>query len=330
MNAGERGEGASRGEPESSPGLAPEAAIPSSAEAGPDVAAAPMLTAASSTEPESVSAAGGTDPEPGGEAVERLVKVDRWAHRRAEPRPLALMWTVYLFIATAMTFAAISGVGGLTLDVYRPALRVLLATVAAGVILVWPMIRLSQAGPAEHPGVASLKDFFAVVVPLQAIVWPQWVLAAWPVDAIGVLAASLTAWAVLSAGVQALYFRWERGAGPAEGDGYDAVRGGPRAAMMVLFVGFAAAGPLLGSAWMLVATGQWPAPAGGAWWMLTSPITAVFELTRDRFSTGFSARAAPAHWAAAANVAVVGAVCWFWSAARGRGAAGVRSEPTNA
>lgn len=231
---------------------------------------------------------------------------DRWAHRRAEPRPLAFMWTLYLFAATAMTFAAIRGVGGLTLDVYHPALRVLLMTVAAGVVVVWPMIRLSQAGPPEHPASAALKDLFAIVVPLQAIVWPQWALTGWPVSVIGAVAGTLTAWAVLTCGLLAIYFRVE----PAQAEESPPGGFGSRAMMTLVFVLLAALGPVVGAAWSLL--GGTTTPARTSWWMLSSPLTAIFDITADR-AAGPVLRGVPAHWAVAANVAVAGVVCWFWS-----------------
>lgn len=266
-----------------------------------------------------------TEPEP--------INYDRWAHRRAEPRPLAFMWTLYLFIATAMTFAAITGVGGLTLDVYRPALRILLMTVAAGVIVVWPMIRLSQTGPAEHPAAASLKDLFAIVVPLQAIVWPQWLLAAWPVSVIAGLAGTLTAWAVLASGILALFFRLEAAragiAGPEDGE---SGRGfGARASMMLVFVMLAALGPIIGAAWSLLTSLGPGAPGRATWWLLSSPLTAIFEITSDRPDGAAAVRGVAAHWAVAANVAVAGLVCWFWSVTpRRRGPGRVTSGPTSA
>lgn len=249
------------------------------------------------------------------------VELDRWSHRRAEPRPLAFMWTLYLFTATAMTFAAITGVGGLTLDVYRPALRILLMTVAAGVIVVWPMIRLSQTGPAESAAVASLKDLFAIVVPLQAIVWPQWVLAAWPVSVIAGLAGTLTAWAVLASGVLALYFRveWSRLSGRSAGEARPVA--GDRSALTLVFVLMAGLGPLIGAAWSMAA-----GPGRSTWWMLMSPLSAIYEITAERAGGAALTRGVAAHWAVAANVAVVGLVCWFWSVApRRRGAGRVAS-----
>lgn len=258
------------------------------------------------------------------------VRVDRWAHRRAEPRPLALIWTIYLFAATAMTFGAIMGVGGLTLDVYRPALRILLATVGGGVILMWPMIRLSQTAPIEHPAVASMKDFVAIVVPLHAMVWPQWLLAAWPVQVIAGLAMTLTAWAVLTAGLLAWYFRYEIERGAVDQTGQPRPAGGGRAGMMLVFVVLAVLGPVLGTVLTMSGVGVVGGPGTSLWWLLSSPITAVFEISRDRFWTGSAAVTTVAHWATAGGVGVTGLVCWIGAALARHNPGRVRSDLTSA
>src|SRR5947207_1904454 len=77
-------------------------------------------------------------------------RADPWAHRRGEPRIFAFLWTLFLFAATGFTFMAAVSMGGTSADVMRPATRALLAVTAAGVVLIWPMVRLSQA-PDEHP-----------------------------------------------------------------------------------------------------------------------------------------------------------------------------------
>src|SRR5437867_4288680 len=75
---------------------------------------------------------------------------DPWSHRRGEPRLFAFLWTLFLFAATGITFMTAVSLGGNSADVMRPATRALLALTGAGVVLLWPMVRLSQA-PDEHP-----------------------------------------------------------------------------------------------------------------------------------------------------------------------------------
>src|SRR5204862_230299 len=76
--------------------------------------------------------------------------------------------------------------GGTSADVMRPATRALLAVTAAGVVLIWPMVRLSQA-PDEHPASGSLQDLVVVLIPTQAVSWPQWLgwVGRWPPGVVG-------------------------------------------------------------------------------------------------------------------------------------------------
>lgn len=241
---------------------------------------------------------------------------DRWAHRRAEPRVFVLVWTSYLFAATLLALAAVSASSVLSPDVYRPAARLLIVTVAAGVVLLWPMIRLSQLLPPAGGLRPALRDAVIVILPAQAVIWPQWSLAGFPLSAIACSAAWVAAWGVFVGAIlaHALTTRPEPGRdarlGPAAG-----------AAWMLVFIALAAGG----STGVLVdpsaAAGLTPAGAR-AWWML-SPITGVLEILADRSWTGAPARAAPGHWIATAIVA--GASLPAWLIAHWRG---VRARPS--
>src|SRR5262245_36263588 len=98
-------------------------------------------------------------------------RVDRWAHRRGEPRVFAFLWTLFLFAATATTFLAALSAGSSTPDVMRPATRALLAVTITGIVLVWPMIRLSQSAD-RHPIGGVAQDLVVILIPVQAVIWP--------------------------------------------------------------------------------------------------------------------------------------------------------------
>src|SRR5262249_35293851 len=100
-------------------------------------------------------------------------KPDPWAHRRGEPRLFAFLWTLFLFAPTGATFMAAAPPGGASPDVMRPATRALLAVTAAGVCILWPMVRLSQLAD-EHPIAGVIQDLVVVLIPAQAVIWPQW------------------------------------------------------------------------------------------------------------------------------------------------------------
>src|SRR5882724_1214791 len=91
---------------------------------------------------------------------------DPWAHRRGEPRTFAAIWILFVFMATVVTIGAVGVFGILSTDVYRPAARGLLEIVTVGIVVLWPMVRLSQEAPA-HPFKAMLVDLLVVVLPAQ-------------------------------------------------------------------------------------------------------------------------------------------------------------------
>src|SRR5262245_56761146 len=67
-----------------------------------------------------------------------------WSHRRGEPRTFAAIWLLFLFAATILSVGAVGLFGLVSTDVYRPAARVMLEIVTVGVVILWPMVRLSQ------------------------------------------------------------------------------------------------------------------------------------------------------------------------------------------
>lgn len=243
-----------------------------------------------------------------------LVPRDRWAHRRGEPRVFAFLWTVYLFAATAITLAQVGTTGVITVELYRPGARQLLIWVAVGVAVLWPMIRLSQS-PPPRPVSAAIKDIIVLLVPAQAVIWPQWWLAAWPLAPVLAVAATLAAWASLLGAFLAA----AGSVGAADGFGRD--RRAPRAgtwawmlAVLLVTVGAPLGVVLAGG---LPPGGQAP-PLVDARWMI-SPMTAVYEITRDRSYAGESALAAPAHWWAIAATGALSIPLWGVALVRASG-----------
>ncbi len=240
-------------------------------------------------------------------------RADPWAHRRGEPRVFAFLWTIFLFAATAATFLAALSTGQASPDVMRPATRALFAIVAAGVVVLWPMVRLSQL-PDRHPVAGCMQDLVVMLVPAQAVIWPQWLgwLGRWSLEVVGAVSALLLAWGVLAGGLLACAQagRWVRAAAGAKQDR----SGWSGAGWTLIFVAIGLGGTLgaivpgSGATDGTVRTG----------WML-SPVTAVYEITRDRSWTGASAEVLPGHWRAIAAVAVIGLPGWVVARVRMRG-----------
>lgn len=227
---------------------------------------------------------------PPSQAQRRAAKVDRWAHRRAEPRPLAVLWMLYLVAASILTVGAQGVLGLIASDVYRPGARILIASAGAGIGVLWPMIRLSQVVPTK-PVRSKLLDAFIIAGPLNAIIWPQvlpW-MAGWTPGVCAVLSLIYSGWVLLVAGLLILAM------GNSERDRDHAAPWLPRTAWMAVFVFITIASPLFHG---LRSMGP-AVDARGVWTPgLFSPISAVFEVTKDRSWMGATVAAQPEHWRA--------------------------------
>lgn len=293
-------------------------------------------------------AAGGGTPVPGGDgidraAIERLVAgdepvaaaplplaatgaravefnddpwqapVDPWAHRRGEPRLFAFFWTAYVLMAVAGSLTWVARFTTITASTYGPAARIMLVVVAVGMIVLWPMTRLSQASPRQHPVLAVFLDLIVVQAPVQVVVWPLIVLAGWPRDIVAGLAAMFVSWGVLTGGLVALGLSGQA----MESPGVPRLWG--RAAWMVaaLTLGFGAV-VLQG-----VMTGLGYLPPG--WVVMSSPVTAIPALT-GRGLSGPSAPVSAAQWDTI--IGTLSLAVLLWSAAVARHGLAGRSEAT--
>lgn len=227
---------------------------------------------------------------------------DPWRHRRAEPRALAFMWTLYLFAASMLTFLYVGSQGTLSWDSYRPAAKLMLITAAVGVGVLWPMVRLSQTPPSSRCASAMLGDWLVIVLPLAAVVLPQGWLAGWPMDVVLALAALLSAWAMLAAGVLTwgLCARCTRGTSAPR-----------RAITMAVCLGLVLAWP--GVAAAMDAAGAFR-PAGA--WDLGSPLTGVYALTADQPYLGRWTAVTTEQWLTILGIGLVGLTVWGLAAGR--------------
>ncbi len=179
---------------------------------------------------------------------------DPWAHRKGEPRILALLWAVYLMLGAMITIFSVRSIGIATNAQYRFGCIAMCIVAGVGVALLWPMVRLSQRAPIR-PTRAALQDFLALLIPLQAVVWPMPLLTGWPLGVIGAIMLSLLSWGLLSCAVVA----W----------GSASVSGITRTlwtGTLIILVGIA---PIV---WMLNA--GLPGPPMPGWWEVLSPLTA--------------------------------------------------------
>ncbi|MEM9083843.1 MAG: hypothetical protein AAGB34_09615 [Planctomycetota bacterium] len=130
-------------------------------------------------------------------------KDDEWKHRRGEPRVFALLWTGFVLFAAAATLFVVNGAGYTRHEIQEVAVRSLLLVILAGIVLVYPAIRLSQA-PDPHPVRAGLLDAVVVLMPLVPLLLLCPMLASWPGDVAFVLWITILGWVMLITGLVTL------------------------------------------------------------------------------------------------------------------------------
>jgi hypothetical protein len=252
-------------------------------------------------------------------------RTDPWAHRRGEPRLFALAWAIYLFAATATIFFAAMAGPSISTEVMRPAAQLLLIMAAAGISILWPMVRLSQV-PDPNPISGTMQDLLVIMIPVQAVIWPQslWWLARWPFATVVALACTFAAWGVLIGGMLA-YAQAQR-----QRPTVAAASSGPAAPLFgslwtMTFLGLAFGGilvamalgvglPMLGAAMHPRGDGAVAATVA----LMLSPLGAALELTRDTTWTGRSTPLTAIHWVCVGGVAALGAAAWIAASVRGQ------------
>ncbi len=244
------------------------------------------------------------------------------------------MWTLYLLGATLLGFGSLGAIGAIDAETYRMVARVILVSVAAGVVVVWPMVRLSQVTPGRRGTRVACADFIVIAAPVQAVVLPQVFLPfGWPWWTVVGLSAILTAWVMAIAGLLAIVF------GPGSDLSLQArrpLRLGWVWMLVIVVAAFAVPTFLLVSS----ATGAMGSGQGGTghaergptgngirrlW--LASPATGVYELTRRRVHTSIAPTLDRGDWLVVGLPAAAGVVLWFVAAGlqSGRDPRGSRS-----
>ncbi|MEM1166348.1 MAG: hypothetical protein AAGI30_08675 [Planctomycetota bacterium] len=191
---------------------------------------------------------------------------DRWSHRRGEPRLFGLFWVMFVIASVSATLLAVRGAGGPTVERYEFAVLGLLEALVAGVCVLWPMVRLSQARPAGSVK-ACAADVAVMSIPILAVLLPVPLFTQWPITVIAATGTVLGAWMIGVSGVLAWALR-------------SSSPGDRLAAMLVLGLAVCAA-PLVGLALPAEAGTAWPDAVAAQVWVWCSPFTAMWALTRS-------------------------------------------------
>jgi hypothetical protein len=256
------------------------------------------ITRAADPAPEPDTDADETSPADPTLGAAHAAPADPWAHRRGEPRIFAFFWSIYVLLAVAGSILWLTRLPVISATTYSPAARTLLVVIAAGICILWPMTRLSQLAPENRPLSALLADLFIVLAPVQMVVWPMMILAAWPIEIVAAVAALLTAWAALAGGILALAFSGRCAPGPVV-----------RTTAMIACTASALVAPAV--------LAVEPLRSGGtlAWLHACSPFTGVFAVTGSGWA-GPTTGVRDWHWAGILLALALALGCWAAALAR--------------
>ncbi len=237
---------------------------------------------------------------------------DRWAHRRTEPRPFALLWIIYLITAALVSFGIAGTFAYPTAELYKHATRVMLFLACLGFAIFWPMLRLSQARP-ERPRLSVILDLVVLLPPLQCVVWPQafdW-MSRWTLGVVlGVSLASI-GWSLLVGAVLALALSTESPSLATR------ERTGRRSLWMIVFL----AATVLGPACSLSLPGLPDCDP----WLMSSPVGSALEILRARNWSPDGHAMTTGHWWGVAVTWGVAILGWVVVGVVGRPAEGLRA-----
>lgn len=238
---------------------------------------------------------------------------DRWAHRRGEPRGFAVLWMGFLLVSTLTVFLALGDPMRVTAEGYREGARMLVTVISIGITLLWPMLRLSQLPPVGGGTAMVIKDLIILLIPLQAVLWPQVVITGWTVSAVAATDLLLVSWALLVGAMLAIAVgpgrRPRLGEQTLDAD-YQARKIGLDRTfwMLGLLVGVSL-GPVL--LLTLQSVGRASSEDVQLLLRMSSPLTAPWEMLKSRIWTGQHAVVGGAHWRAAWMTACLAVSAWI-------------------
>lgn len=238
---------------------------------------------------------------------------DPWSHRRGEPRGFAVLWMAFLLLSTLTIFLSFGDPIRVTAEGYREGARMLITVIALGITVLWPMLRLCQVAPVGGGTVMVVKDLVILLVPLQAVLWPQVIITGWTVQAVAAADLLLVSWALIVGAMLALAMgpgrRIRRGESKLAEDPARAAAGIERTFWMISLLAIVGFGPAL---MLLFRAGGQPLDTEMALlFQMASPLTAPWEILRSRIWTGQHAVVHPAHWRAAWMTALFAVSAWI-------------------
>lgn len=121
------------------------------------------------------------------------------------PRLLLLWWSVWLLGSWMVSFGWAWSMDPSPTS-QGMAVRQLLLLITLGLSVMWPVYRLSLRPPGAAR-LLALMDWLALIATLQVVLWPMRPLSNWTAGKIAVLDLTISAWALIIAGLIALALR---------------------------------------------------------------------------------------------------------------------------
>ena len=145
-----------------------------------------------------------------------------YAHRMSAPPPEPRIPPLELprgLVFGASTWLAASWVVSIgirppvqpTSTSYTPAARMLVVAIMIGILIAWPLARLSCTRP-RRPLVTACLDMVSLAALTQIVIWPLRLVTTWPVERMTTISLDLLANTVLVGGLLALSGASRRGA----------------------------------------------------------------------------------------------------------------------
>lgn len=167
---------------------------------------------------------------------------------------------------------------------YTPGVRMTLVCVMIGLVVAWPLFRLSQRA-FERPLAQMLVDVASLAVLIQFVVWPLRIFTPWSLSRVWVIDLAMISWTAL--------------VGAIVGAAVSTNRAGPRLLAMIVSLMLCFLGPLL--TWLSMGVGIRATNV-----MSISPIVQVLQLT-----DAGGGPVLPSHWNLVLLIAGCAVLVWL-------------------
>jgi hypothetical protein len=112
------------------------------------------------------------------------------------PRGLIFLASVWLVVSWLLAIGVRSPIEASSAS-YTPGVRLMLICLVVGLVVGWPLLRLSQT-PMSFPMRQVLLDLVVLLALVQVVVWPLRLVTPWSPARTAALDATLVAWALLA------------------------------------------------------------------------------------------------------------------------------------